>query len=100
MEDLVKLMSALHIWKKNMNKRCHKCLFQWHDSPFEVIKKVMAVAYQLTLPNRMKIHLNSHISFIKPIHRDDEHPECSKVKKAPLTVRKELDKKVEHILDH
>jgi hypothetical protein len=48
----------------------------------------------------MKVHPTFYVSFLKPYYRDEEHPGRNKVKRAPVTVRKELDKEVEDILDH
>ena len=96
--DKVLLKLTPQIWRQVTDKRYHKGLVQRYDGPFEVIKRVGAVAYQLKLPERMKLHPTFHVSFLKPYHEDVD-PERQQVRKAPPTVRSHFEKKVAKILD-
>ena len=44
----------------------------YHHDPslFEIVKCIGNVAYKLKLPERLKLHLKSHVSFLKPYHHD------------------------------
>lgn len=52
------------MWKKLRGNNVHKELVPRYDDPFKVIKRIGKVAYCLKLPNRLKIHPNSHVSFL------------------------------------
>lgn len=70
-----------------------------YDGPFKVAEKVGEVAYQLKLPEIMKIHPTFHVSFIRPYFEDFEDPKRHK-KRDPPQVRTHLEETIEKILDH
>ena len=86
------------IWKK-INKTRQRGLIPKYDGPFEVIKRVGQVAYMLKLPDRLKLHLTFHVSFLKPYHEDLD-AERVQTKRAPPLVMKGFDREIEKILDH
>jgi hypothetical protein len=96
--DKVMLKLTPQIWKKVTSKRWHKGLIQRYDGPFEVVKRVGAVAYRLALPERMKIHPTFHVSFLKPYHEDADADRV-RARRAPLNVRTELEREVDRVLD-
>lgn len=53
--DKVMLKQISPSWKKFNSKRVHRGLIPRYDGPFEVVK-VENVAYQLHLPERLKVH--------------------------------------------
>lgn len=63
--DQVLLKLTPQIWKKISSKAVHHGLVHKYDGPFEILKKVGSMAYRLKLPNRLKIHPNFHVSFLK-----------------------------------
>ena len=68
--DKVLLKLTPQIWKKISSKTRQRGLIPKYDRPFEVIKRVGQVAYMLKLPERLKLHSNFHVSFLKPYHED------------------------------
>ncbi|KNA10651.1 hypothetical protein SOVF_142230 [Spinacia oleracea] len=96
--DKVLLKLTPQIWKKINTKTAQRSLIPRYDSPFEVIQKVGAVAYRLSLPERLKLHPTFHVSYLKPYHKDVQglHPST---KRNPPTIRKKFTKSVEKILD-
>lgn len=54
-----------------------------YDGPFKVAEKVGEVAYQLKLPEIMKIHPTFHVSFIRPYFEDFEDPKRHKKRDPP-----------------
>ncbi|XP_075079921.1 uncharacterized protein LOC142165219 [Nicotiana tabacum] len=91
------LLNLTLIWKKIDNRVIHKALVSRYDGPFEVAAKVGEVAYRLKLPERMKIHSNFHVSFLRPYVED---PDINKTKRAPPEVRTQLEEEIKKILDH
>ena len=81
------------------DKRYHKGLVQKYDGPFEIVKKVGAVAYRLKLPERFKVHPTFHVSFLKKFH-DDGSGSRQQAVRAPPTVRKQFKKEIERVLEH
>ena len=98
--DKVWLKLTPQIWKQITNKKVHRGLIPRYDGPFEVVKRVGAVAYKLALPERLKIHPTFHVSFLKPYYEDDT-PGRVQAKRAPPTIRVQHDgREIEAILDH
>ncbi|XP_044481390.1 uncharacterized protein LOC123207965 [Mangifera indica] len=93
--DMVLLKLTPQMWKKITDRRYHKGLVQRYDGPFQIIKRVGAVAYRLQLPERLKIHPTFHVSFLKPYHEGDR----AQVRRAPPMVRKDIEKKLAKVLD-
>ena len=55
-------------------RKVHKGLVRRYEGPFEVVRHVGKVSYQLQLPPRLKIHPIFHVSLLKPYHGDAGDP--------------------------
>ena len=97
--DRVLLKLTPQIWKKISSKTRQWGLIPKYNGPFEVIKRVGQVAYMLKLPNRLKLHLTFHVSFLKPYHEDLD-AEMVQTKRVPPLVMKQFDREIKKILDH
>ena len=60
--DKVLLKLTPQIWKKFISESVHQGLIPKYDGPFEIVKRVSAVAYKLKLPERLQIHPTVHIA--------------------------------------
>ena len=69
-----------------------------YDGPFEVVKRVGYVAYRLKLLERLKIHPNFHVSFLKPYFADANVPDRNRSKRAPPSLPTQYDAEIEKIL--
>lgn len=98
--DMVLLKLTPQIWKKISSKAVHRGLVPKYDGPFEVLKKVGAVAYRLKLPDRLKVHPTFHVSYLKPFQQELLDAGRKQAKRAPPVIRKQFDKDVEKILAH
>lgn len=98
--DKMLLKLTPQIWKKINSKMVHQGLVPKYDKPFEVMKQMGQVAYQLRPPERLKIHPIFHVSFLKPFNEDLAETGRQQAKHAPPIIRKQYDKEVERILDH
>jgi len=78
----------------------HRGLVPRYDGPFEIIKKVGAVAYRLKLPKRLKIHPTFHVSYLRPFYEDQEDLKRSKLQRAPPTIYNQFDDGIVKIMDH
>ena len=97
--DQVLLKLTPQIRKKVSIKTRHRSLIPKYDGPFEVLKRVGQVAYRLKLPDRLKLHLTFHVSFLKSYHGDLDTARVQRQRAPPLVI-KEFDQQVEQILDH
>ncbi|XP_048228757.1 uncharacterized protein LOC125369762 [Ricinus communis] len=79
-------------------RQVHKGLVRRYKGPFPIVKRVGAVAYQLQLPSKLKIHNVFHVSMLKPYHEDKEDPSCGESKRAPMAIVTKFDKEIECIL--
>ena len=82
------LKLTLQIWKKISSKSVHRGLIPRYDGPFEVIKRVGNIAYRLKFPNRFKIHLIFHVSFLKSYYQYMVNTMRQQAKCAPPVIRK------------
>uniref|UniRef100_A0A803M2A2 Chromo domain-containing protein n=1 Tax=Chenopodium quinoa TaxID=63459 RepID=A0A803M2A2_CHEQI len=96
--DKVLLKLTPQIWKKISTKTAQRALIPRYDGPFEVLKKVGAVAYRLQLPERLKVHPTFHVSYLKPYYEDTEALHLIS-KRNPPSNWKQFTKEVEKILD-
>ena len=95
--ELVLLKLTPQIWKKIRYKQFQRGLIPKYDGPFEVVKRIGNVAYKLKLPERLKLHLTFHVSFLKPYHSDPS-PDRVQAKQNPPMVRVEFSKRIASIL--
>ena len=68
--EKVLLKLTPQIWKMIRNNQFQRGLIPKNDGPFEIMKRIGNVAYKLKLPERLKLHLTFHVSFLKPYHQD------------------------------
>ncbi|KAK9162889.1 hypothetical protein Syun_003791 [Stephania yunnanensis] len=94
------LLKLTQILKKFNKKKTHKVLVQRYEGPFEVVKRVEMVTYRLKLPEKLKIHLTFHVSYLKPFNSDEADPGRSTARRAPPLARKEFAGEIEQILSH
>jgi hypothetical protein len=89
---------------KNLNTgRPSKKLDAKRVGPFEIIKKISPLVYQLRLPADWKIHPVFHVSLLRPAKLDDRlHPEIidDTLKPDPIIVGREEEYEVERIVRH
>ncbi|KAL0315612.1 UNVERIFIED_CONTAM: hypothetical protein Sradi_5439400 [Sesamum radiatum] len=64
------------------------------------MSKVGSLAYRLKLPDRLKIHPNFHVSFLKKFHQHLLDTARQQTQRAPPVIQKEFEKTVLKILDH
>lgn len=57
------------------------------------------MVYRLDLPDRLKLHPTSHVSFLKSCHKDRTYPSWDKTSRALSIVRKEFNQVAKLILD-
>lgn len=81
------------MWTHISAKRVLRSLVPQYDSPFEVITRVGAVAYRLVLPERLKLYLIFHVSFLKKFHEDAD-PEQRREIRVPLEVHVQFDREL------
>jgi len=86
--------------KKIVRKNQHCRLVPRYDGPFEVMRKVGAVAYRLNLPKKLKLHPTFHVSYLQPFHKDLEDLERGKSLRASLMIQKQFEQAIVKILDH
>ena len=79
------------IWRKFKSEVIHKSLIPKYDGPFEIIKRIGAVAYKFKLLERLQIHRTIHVSFLKPYHEDAEDPTRNEARRAAPTVMVQFD---------
>ena len=86
------LLSTKNVRRKNPGAR--KLLPKW-IGPFKVIKQVGKVAYQLDLPNNLKLHDVFHVSLLQEYRSDGtvQPP-------PPMLIEGEEEFEVDRILDH
>lgn len=60
------------MWKHISTKSVLRNLVPRYDNLFVVTKWVGTVAYQVALPERLKLHQVFHISFLKRYHEDPD----------------------------
>ena len=61
------------IQKKVRNMQFQKGLILKYDEPFEVVKKINVVAYELKLlESLISLYPSFHVSFLKPYYKDPE----------------------------
>ena len=75
------------IWKKISSKTRQKGLIPKYDGPFEVIKRVGQVAYMLKLPERLKLHPTSNVSFLQPYQEDLDAERLQTKRTSPLVMK-------------
>ena len=90
-EDKVLLKLTPQIWRKFRSESVHRGLIPKYDGPFEIVKRVGAIAYKLKLLERLQIHPTIHVSFLKPYHGDEQDPARNEARRAPPTVMVQFD---------
>jgi hypothetical protein len=84
--DKVMLKLPTKVLRKFRRGVIHKWLIPKYDGPFEIVKRVGKVAYQLKLPERLKVHPTFHMSLLKPHYEDVKELARNKPHKAPPNV--------------
>lgn len=87
----VMLKLTPHIWKKFSSKTVHRRLVQKYNGPFEVIKRVGSVAYQLKLPDPLKVHPTFHMNYLKPFNENLMGKDRLWAKRAPHMSRNSME---------
>ena len=77
----------------------HRGLIPKYDGPFEIVKRVSTIAYNLKLHERLQIHPTIHVSFLKPYHGDEQDLVRNEARRALPTVMVQFDHEVNIILD-
>ena len=95
--EKVLLKLTPQIWKKIRNKQFQRGLIPKYDGPFEIVKRIGNMAYKVKLPERLKLHLTFHVSFLKPYHHDPS-PNRVQAKRNLLMIRVEFGKEIASIL--
>ncbi|KAH9670137.1 Endonuclease [Citrus sinensis] len=79
-------------------RKVHKGLVRRYEGPFEVVRRVGKVSYQLQLPPKLKIHPVIHVSLLNPYHGDMGDPSRGKSRRASTAAVTAIDKDMEYIL--
>ena len=64
----------------------HRGLIPKYDGPFEIVKRVSTIAYNLKLHERLQIHPTIHVSFLKPYHGDEQDLVRNEARRALPTI--------------
>lgn len=86
MGNQVLLKLTPQMWNNLRRKNIHKGLVPRYNGSFEVIKRISNVAYQLKLPDWLKIHLSFHVSFLKLFSQDLLDLNWEHAKRAPTVI--------------
>ncbi|KAJ4971910.1 hypothetical protein NE237_005009 [Protea cynaroides] len=76
----------------------HKGLVRRYEGPFEIVRKVGKVSYEVKLPPKLKIHPIFHASMLKPYHSDMEDPNRGISTRAPMGVVTSYEKEAEYVM--
>ncbi|KAH9744594.1 Endonuclease [Citrus sinensis] len=83
---------------KPMLRKVHKGLVRRYEGPFQIVRCVGNVSYQLQLPPRLKINPVFHVSLLKLYHEDMGDLSRGESRRAPTAVVTMSDKDVDYII--
>ena len=95
------LLSAAHINLASQSRRPSVKLQPKYLGPYEITKTISPVAYQLNLPDDLRIHPVFHVSLLKRYTPNDSEtfPGRNIPPPPPITVNDQLEYEVERLLD-
>ncbi|VFQ66115.1 unnamed protein product [Cuscuta campestris] len=66
--------------------KVHKGLVRRYEGPFPIERCIGKLAYRLTLPSHLEMHLVFHVSLLKPFNEDKDDPSRGESKRAPTAI--------------
>lgn len=94
-----KVLLSTKFFRPPADKERRRKLSSKYAGPFEIVKVISPVAYQLQLPVGTNVHNVFHASLLRPYHADTTGTR-QPVAPAPLLVEGEVEYIVDKILDH
>lgn len=81
-------------------RKLHKGLIPKHESPFEIVRKVGKVPFELKLSPSMRVHLVLHASMLKPYHGNSTDSARAGSFRPSVTDTPSIEREIVEILDH
>ncbi|KAL8171376.1 hypothetical protein V2J09_023180 [Rumex salicifolius] len=79
-------------------RQVSKGLLRRYEGPFQILAKVGKVAYNLALPDSLKVHPVVHVSMLKPYHFDLDEPSRGESSRAPTLMFQSNERDIKEIL--
>eukprot|EP00833_Pecoramyces_ruminatium_P014705 jgi/Orpsp1_1/1188737/evm.model.d7180000066873.1 len=95
-----KVGSKVWLLKGNMTpkKNVKRKLSDQMIGPFEILRKVSDLAYELKLPSNMRCHPVFHVSLLEPYHENEFNDRSTKRRKNVQLTTDTIDKVPEKII--